>query len=91
MAPYETTEDVIRFYEFCNETAREYGFQHMGAKSLGGGSDAAYLTLAGIPAICSFGVQGQWNHTDKEYALVDSLFERSKLIGTIILNLGKFN
>ena len=52
--------------------------------------DASYLTIANVPAICSFGVRGEWNHTSREYAVVDSMFERVKLISTVILNLDKF-
>ncbi|MDV9703876.1 hypothetical protein RHG55_15180 [Clostridioides difficile] len=48
------------------------------------------MTIANVPAICSFGVRGEWNHTSREYAVVDSMFERVKLISTVILNLDKF-
>lgn len=90
MAPYETTDGVLEFYEFCNKISKEYGFGDMDSKRLGGSSDAAYLTIGGTPALCSFGVKGQWNHTADEYALVNSLFERAKFISTIILNLEEY-
>jgi glutamate carboxypeptidase len=91
MAAYDTTDDVIRYYDFVNGISTEYGFGPMGSKRLGGSSDASYITIAKTPVICSFGVRGQWNHTIREYAVVESLFERTKLISTIILNLNKFN
>ncbi|MDO5715525.1 MAG: M20 family metallopeptidase [Tissierellia bacterium] len=91
MGPFETTPDVISFYNFCNRIAQEYGFEKMESKTLGGSSDASYINMAGTPVLCSFGVKGEWNHTDREYALVDSLFERTKLIAAIILNLAQFN
>ncbi len=90
MAAYETTDDIMRYYKFVNAISKEYGFGEIGYKRLGGSSDASYITMAKTPVLCSFGVQGQWNHTVKEYALVDSLFERTKLISTIIMNLEKF-
>lgn len=90
MAAYETTEDVMKYYNFVNEVSKKYGFGEMGYKRLGGSSDASYITIAKTPVLCSFGVQGQWNHTIKEYALVDSLLKRTKLISTIIMNLQKF-
>lgn len=90
MAAFETTDDVMGFYNFCNKISNKYGFEELGHKRLGGSSDAAYITMAKTPVLCSFGVRGQWNHTVKEYALVDSLLERTKLISTIIMNLGKF-
>lgn len=90
MAAFETTDEVMKFYQFCNEISKDYGFGELGHKRLGGSSDAAYITIAGTPVLCSFGVRGQWNHTMEEYALVDSLLERTKLISTIIMNLEKF-
>ena len=87
MPAYETTADVLKFYVFCNEVSKKYGFGEMKSKRLGGSSDASYITMAGTPVLCSFGVRGQWNHTTKEYALVDSLFDRAKLISTIIMSL----
>jgi glutamate carboxypeptidase len=90
MAAFETTDEVMKFYEFVNEISQKYGFGTMEGKRLGGSSDAAYIGMAKTPVLCSFGAKGQWNHTDKEYALVDSLFERAKLISTVILNLKNF-
>lgn len=90
MAAYETTDDVIKFYNFCSEVAKKHGFDEMGSRRLGGSSDAAFITMAKTPVLCSCGVRGEWNHTAKEYALVDSLFERTKLLSTIVLNLGQF-
>ncbi|MCC0651444.1 MULTISPECIES: M20 family metallopeptidase [unclassified Clostridioides] len=91
MMPFETTEDVMKFHQFVNTVSKENGFGEINSKRLGGSSDASYLTIANVPAICSFGVKGEWNHTSREYALVDSMFERVKLISTIVLNLDKFD
>ena len=90
MAPFEKTERGMAFHRYVNEISMENGWGEMGAVYLGGGSDAAYLTIAGTPTICGFGVRGEWNHTDREYALVESMFERSKLIAAIIMNLERF-
>ncbi|WP_242840831.1 M20 family metallopeptidase [Metaclostridioides mangenotii] len=87
---FETTENVMKFYDFVNEVCKGNGFAKFGSKRLGGSSDASYLTIANVPTICAFGVQGQWNHTAREYALVDSMFERAKIISTVVLNLDKF-
>lgn len=91
MMPFETTEDVMKFHKFVNTVSKENGFGEINAKRLGGSSDASYLTIANVPTICSFGVKGEWNHTSREYALVDSMFERVKLISTIVLNLDKLD
>jgi glutamate carboxypeptidase len=36
------------------------------------------------------GVRGEFNHTQKEYAIVDTLFERSKLLATAVLKINEF-
>ena len=62
----------------------------MGQVNLGGGSDACYFTIAGVPTICSMGVQGQFNHSDKEYAIEESLYTRTKLMACAVLDIEKF-
>lgn len=90
LAAFETTDNVIKFHEFVNQVCEENGIEKFGSIVLGGSSDASYLTIANVPTLCSFGVRGQWNHTDREYAIVDSMFERAKTIAAIVLNLDKF-
>lgn len=90
MMAFETNENVLKFHEFVNQVCEQNGIEKFGARKLGGSSDASYLTIAGVPTLCSFGVQGQWNHTDREYGIVDSMFERAKTISTIVYNLDKF-
>jgi len=89
-APYERTDLVMGFWEFVRKTAEECGLTTVKGKTLGGSSDAAYIQMAGIPVICSFGIQGEWNHTMREYALLDSMSPRGKLIASVILNLDKY-
>lgn len=89
-APYETTDAVMRFWDFVRKTAEEAGLEEVKGKRLGGSSDAGYIGMAGVPVLCSFGIQGEWNHTLREYAILDSLVSRGKLISATILNLDCF-
>ena len=57
---------------------------------LGGSSDAAYITMAGVPCLCSCGTMGEWNHTVREYIMTDSLYERAKLFAGALLNADGF-
>ncbi|NLW71802.1 MAG: M20 family metallopeptidase [Chloroflexi bacterium] len=91
MDAYETTDDVRTFMAFCARISKEYGFGEIEGLQLGGSSDASYVTIAGTPIICSFGVQGQWNHTPREYAILETLFKRAKFIVTIIANLNQLS
>lgn len=67
--------------------AEECGLPKPTAKAVGGGSDSAYTTAAGVPTICAIGVQGARNHTAEEFAVVDTLFSRCKLFATIMMNI----
>jgi len=84
---YFNTDEVQKFFEFVNTSAKKHGFAEFGQTYLGGSSDAGNIVVGGTPAICSFGVRGEWNHTYREYAVVDSLFERAKIISSVICEL----
>lgn len=85
--PYETTDDVLKLYNFVKAISSKFGFKDIGSKVLGGSSDASYITIAGVPTLCSCGVLGEWNHTENEYAIVDTLFDRINLWSAVILNI----
>ncbi|WPC40418.1 M20 family metallopeptidase [Clostridium sp. JS66] len=87
MPPMETTDDVMKLFEFAKKTSSEIGLGDIYSKTTGGGSDASYIVTAGVPTLCAIGVKGEWNHTPREYATVESLFERAKLVIACILNL----
>lgn len=72
-----TTMDLFKIVE---ETAVELGQPRPTPRMCGGASDSAYTTIAGVPTICAIGVQGGRNHTVEEFAIVDSLYSRSKLV-----------
>ncbi len=88
--PFETTPAGVAFANFIARISQENELGEMTQVKLGGGSDAAYLTLAGVPTVCSLGVRGEFNHTDAEYALVDSLYERVQLVTNVVLCLAEF-
>ena len=46
----------------------------------GGGSDSAYTQRAGVPSVCAVGACGDYCHTVNEYAEIDSLVKRAKLL-----------
>ena len=88
--PFETKDDIIRLFEFMKQTAITYDFLETSSAQVGGCSDATYIQLAGTPVLCSCGVRGEWNHTLREYALVDSLFERICWYCAAIIDAGEF-
>ena len=88
---FETTSEGLRFFNFVKNISKEYNLGEINGRTLGGCSDAASTTMAGVPTICSCGVRGQWNHTKREYAVVDSIFERIKLYTTAVVNMDSFD
>lgn len=90
MAPFETTIQGEKFADFVCNISEKCGLGTMKKTRLGGGSDASYLTMAGVPTICSMGVRGEFNHTDKEYAIVESLYERTELLTNVMLHIYEF-
>lgn len=89
-APFDITPQGEALADFVAQVSEEQGLGKMGKVFLGGGSDASYITIAGVPSICSMGVCGQYNHSSKEYALVETLFTRAKLVGCAVLDIERF-
>lgn len=74
-------------YDLLNESNRilkDHGLEELKAISSFGGSDAAYITLAGIPVIDSIGVIGDNVHCRDEYILLDKFSLPTKRIAAII-------
>ena len=87
MLPMKMTEENRKLFEFVKKTGEENGIPVSEGKLVGGGSDSGYVVYAGVPTVCAMGVKGRFNHTRDEYALKDSLFERAKLLGAVILKM----
>lgn len=90
MPPYEKTPQNEKLCEFVAKISDENSYGKIGSVYLGGGSDASFVSKDGMPVLCSCGVRGEWNHTDREYAVVESMFERSKLWGAVVCQIEDF-
>ena len=66
-----------------NEIYAEYGIPPLSARSCLSGSDAAYITEAGIPCIDCIGTLGGNIHSTNEYMELGSLAASAKMIATI--------
>ena len=89
MLPMKMTEENRKLFEFVKKTGEENGIPVSEGKLVGGGSDSGYVVYAGVPTVCAMGVKGRFDHTRDEYALKDSLFERAKLLGAVILKMNE--
>lgn len=84
----EATEEVLKLYNYYEKIANKIKYGKLKPVSIGGVSDSGIFVTNGIPTICGLGVKGEKNHTTEEYAIVDSLFERTLLAIEAIKNLG---
>lgn len=86
---FDGEPQVMKLFNFVNEVAKENEFSEFGQIKLGGASDAGNIAASGIPVICSCGVIGEFNHNIREYAVVESLFDRSKIFALAVLEINK--
>lgn len=87
IAPMKRTSGVDELFSLVQKTYAEMELGMPYAKLVGGGSDSAYSVMAGVPTVCAMGVKGGRNHSPEEFAIVESLFERAKLLAACIINL----
>ena len=84
---FKADEKVQKLAALYDRVAQDEGFGPMTGKTVGGGSDAPYSLLQGTPTICATGVRGAFNHSPQEYAIVESMFEKAKVLIATILRL----
>ena len=89
IAPMSRTAGNERLFDLVRRVSEELGFGTPSAIVSGGGSDSSYSVKMGVPTIDQMGAKGQWNHSDREYAVVSSLFERAKLAAACVLELDR--
>ena len=77
----------MELFAFVKKISEQEGFGTLYPKEVGGVSDSAYFTDLGIPTLCAMGVQGGRNHTIEEFAIVETLFSRTKLLCAVLLAL----
>ncbi|MHC1717990.1 MAG: M20 family metallopeptidase [Acidaminococcaceae bacterium] len=85
--PMQTTEGVKELFALMKGVAEREGFGELKEKFVGGGADSAYAVIAGVPTLCAVGVMGGRNHSPEEFAVVETLFTRAKLLAATILEL----
>ncbi|VBB06604.1 peptidase m20 [Lucifera butyrica] len=87
MAPMRRTAGVDELFSIVKKTYEEMNVGIPYAKLVGGGSDSAFSVMAGVSTVCAMGVKGGRNHSPEEFAIVESLFERAKLLAVCTINL----
>ena len=81
----EKSEKNEMLFEKMNEIFKECGLPAVEKRKSLGGSDAAEVTVSGIPCVDSIAVEGDYIHTPKEFAYISSLAESAKRLASIAL------
>ncbi len=81
------SEKNYELLDKMNEIFKESGLPVLKARKCLSGSDAAYVTEAGIPCIDNIGVDGENIHSVNECARLSSLGEAAKRIAAVILKI----
>ena len=83
----ERVERNVKLLEKMNEIYTQNGMPELKEQERNGGSDAAYVTRAGIPCIENMGIRGEYAHSADEFAYLDSLVESAKRIAVATCHL----
>lgn len=80
----EKNERNFKLLEKMNEIYKANGLPELIARQSFGGSDAADMTVAGIPCVDSIGTDGDFIHTTNEYGIISSLPKAAKRIASVL-------
>lgn len=83
----ELCERNLTLLDNMNRVFAESGLPAVKYGKSGGGSDAADVTVYGIPCVDSMGVRGGNLHSRDEYAYISSLAESAKRIAAVVYGL----
>ena len=82
--PMIDNEDTMALFDKFSRLNKELGFGELSPSETGGGSDASYTQMAGVPTICTLGPCGKFLHSKDEYMDIKSFKERAKLVAAFI-------
>ncbi|MDI3517911.1 MAG: glutamate carboxypeptidase [Caldanaerobacter sp.] len=86
--PLIANEGCRKLFEIAKEEAQKLGREIIGRKT-GGGGDASFAAVWGVPVLDGLGPEGEDSHTDAEFVLVDSLPFKVALAARIILRIAE--
>lgn len=83
----EVSEANLWLFAHVKRAAERIGYGEVKTKTVGGWSDSCLAAACGVPVVCAMGVKGANNHSMEEYAVVETLFDRTKLALASIITL----
>ena len=78
--PMEKKEETLKLFQRILKVCRKYDLGSLTPMEGGGGSDACYTQMAGIPSICGMGASGGRQHSKEEFLNPESIPLRAKIL-----------
>ena len=88
--PYNETEGIARMHDMVNDIARELGMPEFGKVHRGGVSDSGNIVAAGVPTLDGMGIVGEFAHNTREYGILQTMYDRTKLVAYTITRLEEY-
>ena len=85
--PYDETEEIAKLHHFMNVLAEEMGLPAFGKIQRGGVSDSGNIVAAGVPTLDGLGIMGEFAHNLREYGVLESMYDRTKLLTCAVLRI----
>ena len=83
--PMEKNPQTVALFHKLLSACQKHDLGSLTPVESGGGSDSCYTQAVGIPSICGMGACGEFCHTNKEYARIDSISLRTKILTLFLL------
>lgn len=83
--PMEKNPQTVALFHKLLSACQKHDLGSLTPVESGGGSDSCYTQAAGITSICGMGACGEFCHTNREYALIDSISARAKILTLFLL------
>ena len=84
--PMPRTEERAKLFSKVRDIALGLDMNLQEA-SVGGGSDAQFAAALGVPVLDGLGGVGEGPHSESEYVFVDSLYQRTALLASLLTEL----
>ena len=81
----EKNPETMALFEKLLGICRKHDLGSLTPVESGGGSDSCYTQAAGIVSICGMGACGEFCHTNKEYASIESISTRAKILTMFLM------
>ncbi len=83
--PMEKSPNTDALFDKLINVCKKYNLGSLTPVESGGGSDSCYTQALGITSICGMGACGEFCHTNQEYALIDSIPLRAKILAAFLM------